>query len=260
MQIPVIRGVIDRRILANFHIDSDVMTRMLPSPFRPKLVNDHAIGGICLIRLKAIRPRFMPIPWGIRSENAAHRIAVEWDVDGQRHEGVYIPRRDTDSRLNAWAGGTIFPGIHHHAVFTVKELGNHYSISMRSDDGQASVRVDGSVGEQLPSSSVFSSLGEASRFFENGSLGYSATHNDSRFDGLELRCQKWHVEPIEVDHVESSYFEDESQFPPGSVEFDCALLMRGVRHEWHGRNDLCCPVPVRGTERQRTGLGSGRPV
>ena len=33
---------------------------------------------------------------------AAHRVAVEWDDDaGQLCRGVYIPRRDTDSRLNA---------------------------------------------------------------------------------------------------------------------------------------------------------------
>jgi hypothetical protein len=167
MRIPVIRGIIDRRILANFHIDPDVMARILPSPFRPKLANGHAIGGICLIRLRGIRPRFFPIPWGIGSENAAHRIAVEWDVDGQPREGVYIPRRDTSSRLNTLAGGTLFPG-----------------------------------------------------------------------DGLELRCENWRVEPLEIDRVGSSYFEDETMFPPGSVEFDCALLMRGVHHEWHGRDDL----------------------
>jgi hypothetical protein len=27
-------------------------------------------------------------------------------------------------------------------------------------------------------------------------------------------------------------------FPAGSVELDCALLMRGIDHEWHGREPL----------------------
>jgi hypothetical protein len=31
---------------------------------------------------------------------------------------------------------------------------------------------------------------------------------------------------------------DEALFPKGSVEFDCALLMRGIEHEWHGKDDL----------------------
>ena len=79
MRIPVVQGVIDRRILVNYRVDPDVMARVLPPPFRPQIVRGYAIGGICLIRLKGIRPRFVPIPVGLRSENAAHRIAVEWD-------------------------------------------------------------------------------------------------------------------------------------------------------------------------------------
>ncbi len=244
MRIPVIKGIIDRRVLANFHVDPDVMADVLPPPFRPQLASGYAIAGICLIRLKKVRPRFFPLPWGIRSENAAHRIAVEWDVDGQTREGVYIPRRDTDSRLNAWAGGTIFPGIHHHAVFTVKESADHVSVTMQSDDGDARVHVAGSVTDQLPESSVFDSVADVSEFFERGSLGYSATRTEGRYDGLELNCTNWRVEPLDIETVESSYFADESRFPPGSVEFDCALLMRDIHHEWHGRDDLCCPVPA----------------
>jgi hypothetical protein len=244
MRLPVIRGVIDRRILANFRIDAEVMSRVLPPPFRPKLCGGYAIGGICLIRLKQIRPRLLPVPWGLGSENAAHRVAVEWDVDGQTHQGVYVPRRDTDSRLNTWAGGTIFPGVQHHASFTVTEADDRFDVAMQSDDGDTSVRVSGSIAQRMPSSSVFESIEEASKFFETDSLGYSDARAGGRYDGMELRCDGWRVEPLAVDRVESSYFQDESRFPPGSVEFDCALLMRGIEHEWHSRDDLCCPVAV----------------
>jgi hypothetical protein len=240
MRIPVIRGLIDRRILANFHIEPDVIASLLPFPFRPKLVNGYAIGGVCLIRLRDIRPRWFPLPWGIGSENAAHRIAVEWEVDGQVREGVYIPRRDSSSRLNSVAGGRLFPGIHHHASFTVEESGDRYSVTVRSDDGETRVHVSGTVTGHLPESSVFSSLSEASSFFERGSLGYSATRRNGRYDGLELKCAKWRVEALEVERVESSFFEDAHRFPRGTAAFDCALLMRGIRHEWHGREELCC--------------------
>jgi hypothetical protein len=121
MKLPVVRGTIDRRILANYRIDPVVMSAVLPRPFRPKIVNGFAIGGICLIRLKSIRPRFFPFAWGVGSENAAHRIAVEWDVGGEKREGVFVPRRDTSSLLNTLVGGRIFPGVHHHASFAVKE-------------------------------------------------------------------------------------------------------------------------------------------
>ena len=240
MRLPAISGIIDRRILANYRVDPTHMAAVLPDPFRPKLVNGFAIGGICLIRLKRVRPKMLPIPWGIGSENAAHRIAVEWDSNGQTEQGVYIPRRDTNSLLNSFAGGRIFPGIHHHAQFTVDEYEDHYSVTMASDDGIANVHVSGSITPTFSDSSVFDSLESASKFFELGSLGYSETKTNGKFDGLELQCDNWHVQSLSVDSIQSSFFEDQSRLPNGSVQFDCALLMRDIVHEWHGRSDLCC--------------------
>jgi hypothetical protein len=240
MRIPVISGLIERRILANYHVDPDVITRLLPSVFRPQLVNGYAIAGICLIRLKNVRPRFLPVPFGIGSENAAHRIAVEWDADGEIRQGVYIPRRDTSSAFNVWVGGSLFPGVHHHAKFAVLESESHLSIGLQSDDGSTRIHVSGSVTDELPDTSVFSGLADASRFFAMGSLGYSVTRSKDRFDGLELRCENWAVEALEIERIESTFFDDKKRFPEGSISFDCALLMRNIRHQWFGREDLCC--------------------
>jgi hypothetical protein len=238
MRLPVVRGVIDRRILVNYRVDPAVLAKTLPPPFRPKLYREHGIVGICLIRLREVRPRSLPAWLGISSENAAHRTAVEWDEEGGTCEGVYIRRRDTNSWLNAMAGGRLFPGMHSHARFSVCESDTHFEIDLRSDDGAMSLSVDGHVTEDLPAGSVFGSLAGASAFFEAGSLGYSATPDPRRYDGLELCCDGWRVEPLAVSSVRSSYFEDRNLFPAGSIEFDCALLMRGIDHEWHGRPDL----------------------
>src|SRR5215213_8122480 len=109
MKIPTIQGLIDRRMLVNFTADPAVVQKLLPAPFRPKIFKGKAIVGICLIRLKHIRPKGFPSVVGLSSENAAHRIAVEWGKDGKTREGVYIPRRDTSSWLNQMAGGRVFP-------------------------------------------------------------------------------------------------------------------------------------------------------
>ena len=45
MKIPVVRGVIDRRILVNFRVDLEVLARVLPRPFRPKLAHGCRHGG-----------------------------------------------------------------------------------------------------------------------------------------------------------------------------------------------------------------------
>lgn len=244
MQLPVIRGLIDRRVLVNFRVESDLLARLLPDPFRPQLVDGYGMAGICLIRLKHVRPRGLPAWLGISSENAAHRIAVEWEEDGQTRCGVYVPRRDTSNYLNVAAGGRIFPGVHHKARFQLHETAERCRIEMHSIDGDAHLVVDGIRSDQLPRDSVFASVDEASQFFEAGSLGYSPQQGGGSFEGLELRSYNWSVQPLTIHHVASSYFDDTSKFPPGSVTFDHALLMRGIEHEWHVREEICCRAPV----------------
>jgi hypothetical protein len=238
MRLPIIQGVIRRRILVNFRVDPGVVQAQLPSRFRPKLHQGRSIAGVCLIRLESIRPRFVPSPLGVSSENAAHRVAVRWQTDGGEKEGVFIPRRDTGSAINQLAGGRLFPGEHHRARFAVNESTDRIDLSMQSDDRAVSVAVRGKLGGALPSYSCFSSLAEASAFFEPGSVGYSVTRDSGRLDGIELRTHGWVVEPLQVEEVHSSYFSDEARFPKGSVEFDCALVMRNLGHEWHSAEDL----------------------
>jgi len=230
--------MIERRMLVNFRCDANALARLLPLPFRPKLVNGWGLAGICLIRLGEIRPAFLPALCGLSSENAAHRIAVEWDEDGATNDGVFVPRRDTNALLNRLAGGKIFPGIHHAAKFEVSETDNHFKLKMQSHDREAFVRVSAGVADELPDDSVFSSLEEASEFFRGGALGWSARGAVNEFDGLELQCREWRMESLDVEEVESSFFENSRLFPPGSAKFDSAFLMRRIPHEWHARGRL----------------------
>lgn len=231
MKIPKIRGVIDRRILINYQVDKDALESYLPKPFKPKLVNGKGIAGICLIRLKQVRPKGLPKQIGISSENGAHRIAVEWLEDGELKEGVFIPRRDTSSKLNSMAGGTIFPGIHNLAEFTVKEANGNYEISFVSQD-QTSLSIKAKETDEWNDKSVFENLDSASKFFENGSIGYSP--DKKSFEGLELKTYSWQVSLLEVENVQSSFFENRSIFPENSIKFDNALLMKNIEHEWIG--------------------------
>jgi uncharacterized protein YqjF (DUF2071 family) len=234
MKLPRIQGIIRRRMLVNFRIDPAVIQRQLPAKFRPKLHDGSAIAGICLIRLEQIRPIGLPSFTGLSSENAAHRIAVQWhDENGQPQEGVFIPRRDTDSLLNYAAGGRLFPGEHHHADFHVTNSSERIDFDMKSRDGTVAVQLRGHLAKSLPPTSKFATLADASNFFEPGAVGYSVTRDQNRLDGIRLQTKTWQVEALEVEHVHSSYFADESKFPKGSVSFDCALLMRDIEHEWH---------------------------
>lgn len=238
-QVPPVQGVIDRRILANWRIESAELTDVLPDPFRPLTVEGYGVGGVCLIRLTDARPNCLPAALGFESENAAHRIAVEWDEDGETKQGVYVPRRDTSSWAQATFGEEVFAGRYSHAEFSVEETGGRYAVQMDNDEDDARMRVVASRIESFPDDSVFDSLDDASTFFQNGSVGYSP--GEESYEGVELQTKDWAVEPLDVETVESSYFGDESRFSPEAVEFDCALLMEDIDHEWVPTESLCAP-------------------
>lgn len=230
MRFPMVQGLIERRVLVNYRVDPTRLERILPRPLAPKLVRGYGIGGICLIRLKGIRPLQVPGPLGISSENAAHRIAVVLP-DGT--EGVYIPRRDTSSLLNWLVGGRLFPGVHHRSRFEVEEGDGRYAITLTDRTGEILLSVKAGSADALPAASAFRSLAEASAFFEAGVRGYSPAAAPGRLDSLELRTKEWSVTPLAVHEVFSGFFDERRRFPEGSVQFDSALLMRDIRHEWH---------------------------
>lgn len=229
--LPVLRGTIDRRTLINYRVDPDVAARLLPAPFRPLLVGGQAIAGACLVRLVNLRPRGLPGRLGLRLENAALRVAVEWDTDAGPKQGVFALSRYTASHLAAWAGGRLFPGVHSRADFVTRKGERDAAVAFRAADG-VSVRIAGSVSEDWPADSVFSSAAEATRFFAAGSAGYSWNERRGEFEGLSLCIPRWEATPFAVDELASNFFDDLQRFPTGSIAFDHALLMRGVEHEW----------------------------
>ncbi|MFI7586231.1 DUF2071 domain-containing protein [Spongisporangium articulatum] len=224
-----VASTVERRLLVNYRVDPEVAARLLPAPFRPRLANGYAVAGICLIRLRSVRPRGLPAAVGLRAENAAHRIAVEWDDAGATRRGVYIPARHTASRLVATLGGRVFPGLHSRSRFTVTESGDRLAVGFEDDAARVDVRARLAP---WPGSALWGSFDAASRFFETGGPGLSVTREANRLDAVHLHCDRWRVEPVALERVTSSFYDDERRFPPGSVVLDTALLMRDVPVVW----------------------------
>jgi hypothetical protein len=232
MRTPRISSVVERRLLVNYRVDPAIAARLVPAHMRPQLVNGRAVAGICLIRLGRLRPSGLPAALGMRSENAAHRIAVEWDGPAGLETGVYIPRRDSGSLLTVLAGGRLFPGEHHAARFDVRETADELHVAFASRDETAAVSVDVRTTSRFKSSGLFADLAEASAFFQRGAAGFSATGDGDRLDGLELETDRWRVEPVEVVSARSTFFDDRDLFPEGSAVLDGALLMREMPATW----------------------------
>jgi Uncharacterized conserved protein (COG2071) len=233
--IPTMAATVERRLLINYRVAPDVAASMLPAPFRPRLAAGAAVAGICLIRLGDLRPAGLPAAAGLRTENSAYRIAVEWDTPtgGTSHTAVYIPARHTASRLTAALGGRLFPGVHQSARFLVEETEHDMHLAFAADNTHDTLDVTARLTDHWPGSALFTDLNHASQFLRDGATGYSTTRHPQRLDGVELRSATWHVRPAELTDITSSYFDNPRTFPPGTAQPDIALVMRTIPVTWH---------------------------
>lgn len=223
---------IERRLLVNYRIDPEVLQRHLPAPFRPQLVSGWAVGGVCFIRLDDLRPNHSPSLVGIRTENVAHRFAVEWEDGVGTQVGVFIPRRDTNSRITALAGDRIFPGMHHLAEFEVHEAGPDLQLGVKSRDGALRLSVAAREAAEL-TGDLFTSVQAAVDFFRRGSIGYSPTGSSGgTLTGVRLQAQSWEAHPATIDDMQSTLFDNPTIFPRGSCTLDFGLVMRDLPARW----------------------------
>jgi hypothetical protein len=232
MEVSAVRGRIARRVLVNLRIEPQAVQRLLPAQFRPKVVKGYAVGGICLIRLEQIRLPNMPASFGISSENAAHRFAIEWTDDaGMVRDGVYLARRDTNSLLNI-AGQKLFPSALQKATFNIRDEGDRVSYSIHSADGVVDISLKVRVTEKLNTSVLFDTVDELSDFFQDGNIGFSPRNGTSaKLDAVRLSASTWDGVALEVEQFESTYF-GPPNLPAGSFEVDSAFLMRDIEHSW----------------------------
>jgi hypothetical protein len=236
--LPILTGLIARRVLLNFRADPHIAQALLPKPFIVETCHGAAIVGICLIRLEQLRPKGLPSLVGMASENIAHRIAVRYPIKKEMKSGVFVWRRETDQKLVRLFGGRLFPGVHHGANFSAQEDQDRISMDVQGNDGETDVSFSATNSLAWQPTSTFKSLDEASEFFQQGECGFSACLNRRSVEGMQLKIPQWSVRPLAVQLKKAAFYSNPSRFPEGSVEFDCGLIMRAVPHEWRQIKDL----------------------
>lgn len=224
--LATLRAQVRRRLLITYRVDPAVAASMVPAPLRPQLVNGSAVAGVCMIGLTSVRPGWLRPRWGFRTENVAHRVAVEWDQDGGVRTGVFIVERHSSSLIPVLGGGRLFPGVQRRGRFTLDEVGDRFRVRMAAPGIRVAVDVE--VGNEW-TSGLFGSVEEASEFHRLGSVGWSPCVAGDGIEALELTSTEWTAEPGVVHAVESSFFES---LPAGSAVLDSALVMRDLPFFW----------------------------
>lgn len=217
-----VRAQLRRRLLISYRLDPEVASSLLPEGFRPQLIGGSALAGVCVLGLESIRPKWMPGRWGLRSENAAHRIAVEWEAPDGVERGVFIVGRHSSAWHPVLFGGRLFPGVHRKARFRVQESGDRYAVTMQA--GEHSLDADVEVSGDW-SSGAFDSVEAASAFYRAGRIGWSLGRDGHSVEPVALATDTWRVEAAHLHHLRSSFFD---ALPEGSAVFDSVVVMRDL--------------------------------
>lgn len=221
-----LRAQVRRRLLISYRVDPAVAQSLIPEQFRPQIVDGSAVAGVCMIGLQSVRPGWLRPRVGLRTENVAHRIAVEWDENGKTRSGVYIVERHSSALLPVLAGGRLFPGVQKRARFELDETESRFRVSMSAPEIRVSVDVQ--LGGEW-TSSLFPTVEAASAFHEQGAVGWSPRRNGLGVEPLELTSKEWVVEPGQVVSLRSSYFD---ALPDGAAVLDSVLIMRDLPFFW----------------------------
>jgi hypothetical protein len=221
-----LRAQVRRRLLISYRVDPAVAQSLIPDVFRPQIVDGSAVAGVCMIGLQSVRPGWLRPRVGFRTENGAHRIAVEWDENGKTRNGVYIVERHSSSLVPVLAGGRLFPGVQKRARFELDETQSRFRVSMAAPG--TSVSVDVQLGGPWMST-LFPNVEAASAFHEQGAVGWSPRRDGRGVEPLELTSKEWAVEPGQVINLKSSFFD---ALPEGAAILDSVVVMRDIPFFW----------------------------
>jgi hypothetical protein len=231
--LPILEGIIARRLVLNYRADPRLFSSIVPSPLQVATINGFAVFGICLIRLEKVRPKGFPSIVGVTAESMAHRIAVRFPYRGQSKDGVFIWRRDTSQCLMSAFGGYLFPGIFNPARFQVKDSPSAVVMDIKTRRGEADTQLTAHYGGEWKPTALFETLDGASQLLKQGDCGFSCTRSATRLEGMRLAAQDWKVSPLQVENYKSVFFDKLAAKLGCGFEFDHAIAMHGIRHEWH---------------------------
>ena len=235
--LDTVSGLMARQVLLNVRIDPIVVHELLPTTFKPVLRHRYAIGGISLIRFDHLSAEILPHWMESHSESVAFWF-VEWEFNGKKQTGAYIPRRESNSHMTRSLGDRPFTGIFRRSHFNSEESDLCIRTFVKSIDDTHEIEFHGHFENKMPKNSVFSTLEEAKAFLQSICLGYSESEIPGVYHGLELRAKDWNLEPLSIRNASSTFLDDRTLFPPGSLEIDSAFALRNVRHEWHHHGEV----------------------
>jgi hypothetical protein len=223
--LPSVRARMRERYIVNVRVPPDALADELPGCLDPQEVNGWGIASFCLLDLRRISIAPLPPIIGPRSMSCAARYAV---LDEAGAPSVFVPERQTASRLGAWFTRRGFSAPHGLVEIDVST----------HQDGGAEVHVrDGDKnvfgGWLRPRARVeslaFDGVDDFAAFLAMGERSYGQSRHDGRLTVLDLHKSDAGYEPQNVERISGSFIE---HWKAVGGEVDSAFRTTDARYEW----------------------------
>jgi hypothetical protein len=228
---------LEHRLLVNFRVPSPALEELLPAPLRPREVKGYGLISVCL------RRHAMPLPpaagrWiSTSAEVAVHRIAVEWEREGQVRPGLLVLQTDVSSIPGLLVASHLFPGPLHRARFESETYEGEVQTQFLQPAGSVQFSFRGASSAGIPRDSVFTAPQEAYGFFKREELALCARKGAGNFGRRQVRHGDHVFEPLHVHDVRCSLFETWAESHGITLELDSAFLARRLMHAWQRQEE-----------------------
>ncbi len=236
-------GILEDTILLNFRTDVEVVKRLLPSPFEPRLVDGFGLVGILLFKMRDLEcERNIGLPT-FSSEHVLYRIAVTWQQGGRRYHGMYILRHEVNTRLPIrQTRRGLFPLAAIPVTWRRMPWSGSFEWTLKNRN-RLRLEIGARLSRKFPVESVFESLEAASDFFARERAAVAPRYQKTVFANTHFLPLNWSLKPLHIHQLKTDFSQLENLFPKGSIFFDSGLIWLQMPCRWQEGPEILASRP-----------------
>ncbi len=236
-------GVLENTVMLNFRTDVEVLKRILPFPFDPRLVDGFGLVSILLFRMKDLYCE-TNIGWpSLPSDHVLYRISVSFNHGGRRQSGMYILRHEVNTRLPLRQRRRgLFPLAGSPVRWNKNPWKDQFEWTLKSGS-RTKLQVKARPGRSFSGGSLFQNLEEAADFFSHERFVLAPRYQQSIFSSTHFLPLSWEVKPLQVLRLKTDFKQLANLFPSDRIFYDSGLMWPQMPCKWQKSGDIIVPRP-----------------